>query len=565
MARFWRVPKHFSALPKPAVFRETTIDQRIVSVANRLDWNDKVKITGSILIGAREVQREPTFQATNPVTGTKLPRCFCEASGQDVADACLLANAAVAVFSTLEPAARADFMDMVAVQIETLGDTLIETAMAETGLPRARLEGERGRTTGQLRMFAGAVRDGGWLDVVIDPALPDRVPPRPDLRRMNIPLGPVAVFGASNFPLAFSVAGGDTAAAFAAGCPVVVKGHPAHPATGELVARAIRAAIQSCQLPDGVFSFLPGHNNELGAALVADPRIKAVGFTGSRSGGLALVDVARQRPEPIPVFAEMSSINPVVLMPAALAARAELLGAAFVGSLTLGAGQFCTNPGLVIAQDGPDLDRFVVAASAALVQVTPSAMLTPGIHAAFATGVAALDESAAAIRVGSSQTTLEPNRCEAALFETTASAFISKPELGHEVFGASSVIVRCADLDEVMRVISSIEGQLTATLHLDAADELSVVPILAALLSKVGRVLANSWPTGVEVTRATVHGGPFPATSDGRTSSVGTLAMMRFMRPVCYQDIPDNLLPPPLRASNPWSVPRRVDGRQGSL
>ena len=273
-----------------------------------------------------------------------------------------------------------------------IGDTLIETAMAESGLPRPRLEGERGRTTGQLRMFAAEVRAGTWLDVTIDPALPDRTPlPRSDLRRMNLAIGPVAVFGASNFPLAFSVAGGDTASAFAAGCPVVVKGHPAHPGTGELVARAIRSAVAACGLHEGVFSFLPGTSNDLGGALVADPRIKAVGFTGSRSGGLALVEIAAKRAEPIPVFAEMSSINPVVLMPAALAARAEALGAAFIGSLTLGAGQFCTNPGLVIAVDGPDLERFVQSAKDALAAVEPPAMLSPGIHANYAKGVAALD------------------------------------------------------------------------------------------------------------------------------------------------------------------------------
>ena len=510
----------------------------------------EVTIDGAILIGSRDVQRGETFHGIDPATGTELPQAFFEATAQDVSEACALAEAAAGSFAALEPARRAEFIAAVADAILAIGDALIEIGMAETGLPRGRLENERGRTIGQLRMFAAEVRDGHWLGVTIDPHLPDRTPPRADLRRMNVPLGPVAVFGASNFPLAFSVAGGDTASAFAAGCPVVVKGHPAHPGTGELVARAIRSAVQACGLPDGVFSFLPGRSNTLGGALVADARIKAVGFTGSRGGGLALVEIASRRPEPIPVFAEMSSINPVVLMPAALANRAEALGAAFVASMTLGAGQFCTNPGVVIAQDGPDLDRFIAAASAALGQAAPQVMLTPDIHASYQAGVAALDAHVEIERVGAG-----------ALFQTSSAAFAADKALSHEVFGAAAVIVRCPDLAEVAKVIASLEGQLTATLQLDPSDEDAAMPILAALTAKVGRVLANGWPTGVEVTHAMVHGGPFPATSDSRTTSVGTLAMMRFLRPVCYQDIPDALLPAAVQAANPWSLPRRVDGR----
>ncbi|WP_310535033.1 aldehyde dehydrogenase (NADP(+)) [Novosphingobium sp.] len=508
-------------------------------------------IDGSILIGGSAIQRDVKFRAHEAASGEVIGPEYSEASQADVENACAKAAIASEPFGALEPALRAAFIDAVADQILAIGDELIEVAMAETGLPRTRLEGERGRTVGQLRMFAAEVRHGRWLDVTIDPAMPERVPPRADLRRMNIPLGPVAVFGASNFPLAFSVAGGDTASAFAAGCPVVVKGHPAHPGTGELIARAIRSAVQSCGLPEGVFSYLPGSTNGLGGALVADPRIKAVGFTGSRSGGLALVEIAHKRPEPIPVYAEMSSINPVVLMPAALAARAEALGAAFIGSLTLGAGQFCTNPGLVIALDGPDLDRFVASASAALAAAPPPVMLTPGIHAAFTAGVAALDGNAAAKRIGAG-----------ALFETTATQFIADRSLGHEVFGVSSLIVRCTDMNEIAQVIAELEGQLTATLQIDPADIGDAAPILSLLQAKVGRVLANGWPTGVEVTHAMVHGGPFPATSDGRTTSVGTLAMTRFLRPVCYQDLPDALLPPALQAANPWKLRRRVNGVQ---
>ena len=517
-------------------------------------------IDGAILIGANDLRRTESFQAINPATGEVLPQSFSEASAKDVAQACALAHSAAPGFAALAPATRAGFIDAVAEAILAIGDGLVETAMAESGLPKMRLDGERMRTVNQLRLFANEVRDGHWLDVTIDPALPDRAPPRADLRRMNVALGPVAVFGASNFPLAFSVAGGDTASAFAAGCPVVVKGHPAHPATGELVARAIRAAVQSCGLDEGVFSYLPGRSNALGAALVADPRITAVGFTGSRSGGLALADIAAKRPVPIPVYAEMSAINPVVLMPSALAARAEALGAAFVGSLTMGAGQFCTNPGLVIALDSPELDRFIAAASAALAEVEPAPMLTPGIHAAYGAGVAALDASDVATRAGTGKQATLPNRCSPALFATTAAAFIAEKALGHEVFGASAVIVRCAGMAALAGVIASLEGQLTATLQLDPADEPAAAAILPLLAGKVGRLLANGWPTGVEVTHAMVHGGPFPATSDGRTTSVGTSAMARFLRPVCYQDIPEGLLPPAVQAANPWKLPRRVDG-----
>ncbi len=517
-------------------------------------------IDGSILVGNSDRRSDILFRAANPAIGQAQPQAFCEASPADVADACAAAEAAADAFAGLALSARADFIEAAAAAILAIGDPLVEIAMTESGLSRARLEGERMRTVNQLRMFAAEVRKGEWLDVTIDPAMPDRTPPRADLRRMNVPLGPVAVFGASNFPLAFSVAGGDTASAFAAGCPVVVKGHPAHPGTGELVARAIRSAVQASGLPEGVFSFLPGRTNSLGGALVSDPRIKAVGFTGSRGGGLALVDIAARRSAPIPVYAEMASINPVLLLPSALDARAEALGAAFVGSLTMGAGQFCTNPGLVIAVDTPALDRFVVAAAAALAAVEPSAMLTTAIFAAYRAGVAALDANECTMRVGYGQAGAAPNRCSGALFETTAAAFINEPMLGLEVFGASAVIVRCASVAAMRDVVSSLEGQLTATLHFAPADEAAAAVLLGQLMGKAGRVLANGWPTGVEVACAMVHGGPYPATSDGRTTSVGTLAMMRFLRPVCWQDMPDAMLPPPLKSANPWQLPRRIDG-----
>jgi len=517
---------------------------------------------GAILVGASERQGGAPFFAIDPSTGAKGEVAFHNASAADVADACALADAAFESFSTLTPDARAAFLEAVADGIMAIGDLLITTAMSETGLPRGRLEGERGRTVGQLRLFAGYVRQGDWLDATIDKALPERQPlPRSDLRRVNQSVGPVAVFGASNFPLAFSVAGGDTASAFAAGCPVVVKGHPAHPGTGELVARAIAAAVRSCGLHEGVFSYLPGTTNDLGGALVADPRIKAVGFTGSRGGGLSLMKIAAERAEPIPVYAEMSSINPVVLLPGALAARAEALGTAFVGSLTLFSGQFCTNPGLVIALDSPDLDRFVASAAEALSGNAAQVMLTPGIHAAYEKGVAALSGAEGVTTVARGVAGDGVNRGQHALFATSGDRFRANPALAHEVFGSSSILVKCATVEEMIATIADLEGQLTATLQMEESDQADAARLLPTLSRKVGRVLANGWPTGVEVTHAMVHGGPFPSTSDGRSTSVGTLAMMRFLRPVCYQDVADAVLPPALQAANPWQLNRRVEGR----
>ena len=516
-------------------------------------------IDGSVLVGGNTRQQEERFNGINPTTDLPLPQSYSQASPDDVEDACALAAAAMPSFAALTPDARAGFLEAVAERIDAIGDMLIETAMAETGLPRMRLEGERGRTTGQLRLFASELRAGYWLDITIDRALPDRAPPRPDLRRMNVPLGPVAVFGASNFPLAFSVAGGDTASALAAGCPVVVKGHPAHPGTGELIARAVTQAVADCGLHPGVFSYLPGTGNALGAALVADPRIHAVGFTGSRTGGLALAEIAARRSEPIPVYAEMSAVNPVILMPGALKARAEALGTAFVGSLTQGAGQFCTNPGLVIAIDSLDLDRFLASAASAVNEASPLLMLTPSIRTAFANGVAKLEALPGAKLIARGQAA--EGRATAALFESRAEEIALEPALTEEVFGASSVVIRCKDAEALAQAIARLEGQLTATIHMEDADAADAAVILPLLAQKAGRVLANGWPTGVEVTWAMVHGGPFPATTDGRSTSVGTLAMSRFLRPVCFQDIGATLIPPPLQDGNPWRLPRRLDGK----
>jgi NADP-dependent aldehyde dehydrogenase len=519
-------------------------------------------LTGKMLIGqhATAGNRE-AIQAINPATDSALEPAYLGGNGEHVAQACALAWAAFDVYRETSLEVRATFLETIAAHIEALGDELIDRAVAETGLPRPRIQGERGRTCGQLRTFARTVRAGEWLDVRVDHAQPQRQPlPRPDLRQHHIAVGPVAVFGASNFPLAFSVAGGDTASALAAGCPVVVKAHGAHPGTSELVGRAVAQAVKACGLPEGVFSLLYGSGREVGIALVTDPRIKAVGFTGSRSGGLALIQAAQARPEPIPVYAEMSSINPVYLFPAALAARAEALAQGFVASLTQGAGQFCTNPGLVIAVQGPALDRFISAASGLLPNCAAQTMLTPGIASAYTSGIDTLTGHAEVVAQGSA--TEGPNQGQAHLFVTQATAFLSNEHLQAEVFGAASLVVVCANNEEVRRVSEHLEGQLTATLHMDDDDVPSARALLPVLERKAGRLLVNGWPTGVEVCDAMVHGGPFPATSDSRSTSVGTAAIQRFLRPVCYQDFPDALLPDALQQGNPLRLRRLLDGQR---
>ena len=499
-----------------------------------------------------------TFHAFEAASGEPLEPAYPASTVEDVAAACEAAAGAFDAYRELPAERRAAFLDAIGEEIMALGDALLERAHRETGLPIARLTGERGRTVGQLKLFAQVVHDGHWRGVRIDPALPERQPlPRPDLRLRKIPVGPVAVFGASNFPLAFSTAGGDTASALAAGCPVVVKGHTAHPGTGLMVAEAVARAAEKTGMPAGVFAHVIGTDRAIGQTLVADPRIAAVGFTGSRGGGLALQKIAQQRDVPIPVYAEMSSINPVVLMPAALAARGAELGTAFVGSLTMGAGQFCTNPGLVLAVEGEGLDAFTAAAAEAIGGHQPQTMLTAGIREAYARGVAKLKQLAQPLASGPAG---DGKTCEGAnLFAISGTDAIERPELLEEVFGASSLIVRCTDLGELARVLESLEGQLTATLHMDESDHAEAARLVPILEKKVGRILANGWPTGVEVAHAMVHGGPYPATTDGRTTSVGTLAIERFLRPVSYQSLPAALLPPELRDGA--DVPRLVDGK----
>jgi NADP-dependent aldehyde dehydrogenase len=517
-------------------------------------------------LGSNWIASEPVtgtgrpIHGVDPNTGAVLEPGYLPATSDQVERACAEAWAAFDAYRELDLGKRADFLEAIADEIMALGDALVERGMAETGLPRGRLEGERGRTMGQLRLFAGIVRKGDYLGVRIDPALPDRAPlPRPDLRLRNIPLGPVAVFAASNFPLAFSVAGGDTASALAAGCPVIVKAHSAHPGLSELVASAVASAVRKCGLPRGVFSLVYGPGSEIGVRLVTDPRIKAVGFTGSRGGGMALVETAAKRREPIPVYAEMSSINPVVLLPGALAERGKSIGEAFVGALTLGVGQFCTNPGLILAIEGADLTTFFEGAGVSVEGSPAATMLSPGIHAAYASGLAAL-MSHAAVTTRALGAEGEGYRAQVALFETSASAFSQHHELADDVCGPAALVVRCKDLAELAGLLERLEGQLTAALHIapsDYADAKSLLPILER---KAGRILVNGFGTGVEVSHAMVHGGPSPATSDSRSTSVGGLAINRFLRPVSYQNLPQELLPTVLSDGNPMGVHRLIDG-----
>ena len=532
---------------------------------SRQSGSASATLTGQMIIGGTVVQGSTgEWRAVNPATGECLLPVYGGASSAVVARACELASSAFDNYRETPLTLRAVFLEKIATNILECGDELIQRAILETGLPRARLEGERGRTVVQLRLFAEVVREGSFVEARIDPAMPDRKPvPCSDLRQRHIAIGPVAVFGASNFPLAFSVAGGDTAAALAAGCPVIVKAHSAHPGTSELVGRAVQRAVADCRLPEGVFSLLFGSGLEVGAALVAHPSISAVGFTGSRAGGTALMAVAAQRLEPIPVYAEMSSINPVYLLPAALDARAARIGQDFVTSVTLGAGQFCTNPGLIVAIAGPALEQFVAAARSALAGCTAATMLTTGIHAAYCAGLERVALHPNVETLGRGQSGEGANQTPAALFAVDAKAFLADAGLHEEVFGAASLLVRCRDFAELYDVAKALQGQLTATLQMDQPDWPLAGRLISVLERKAGRIVVNGFPTGVEVSHAMVHGGPFPATSDGRSTSVGSLAIRRFLRPVCYQDMPADLLPAALMDTNPLEMWRRRNGELG--
>jgi NADP-dependent aldehyde dehydrogenase len=518
-----------------------------------------MNLTGEMLIGGIPVRGgEGSFRAVDPSTGAALEPEFFQGGQAEVDRAARLADAAFEVYRATSPATRADFLDTIAANLEGIRPELVARAAAETGLLEARLNSETDRTTGQLRLFATLLRGGTTTGVRIDPAQPARTPlPRLDIRQRLIPLGPVAVFGSSNFPLAFSTAGGDTASALAAGCPVIVKVHNAHPGTAMLAAGAIAEAVAAHGLPEGVFSALIGRGASIGAALVAHPLVSAVGFTGSRSGGLALVAIAQQRRRPIPVYAEMSSINPVVIFPSRATAE---VAAEFVGSLTLGSGQFCTNPGVVFVPAGSLGDAFAEATAERISAASGQTMLTAGIDEAFRRGVAALRAVPGVAVLGEGTAGGGENAPEPVVFTADAALLASEPALQDEMFGAAALVLRYESVEQLSELLSHLDGQLTATVHAGPEEADAVRALLPVLERTAGRILYNGWPTGVEVNHAMVHGGPFPSTSDARTTSVGTLAITRFQRPVAYQNLPDELLPEPVADRNPWRQVRFVDG-----
>lgn len=525
-----------------------------------------ISLQGRSLIGwGRGARGGARFQARNPATGELLEPLFHAATPEDLERAVGLAHGAAQAYAALDGRARGAFLREIARRLEGLVEALAKVVPAETGLPEARVRSELARTTGQLRLFAEVVEEGSWVDARIDHALPGRRPlPRPDLRSMLHPLGPVAVFGASNFPLAFSVAGGDTASALAAGCPVVVKAHPAHPATSELVGLAVVEAAMALNLPEGVFALLFDDGIDVGQALVRHPMIRAVGFTGSLRAGRALMDIAAARPVPIPVYAEMGSVNPVVLLPRALEARAEAIADGLVASFTQGNGQFCTCPGLVLAIDGAGYEVFRERLAACAEAVPAAPMLSAGIACSYRQGVVQLAVRSGVVtlagRADSEQGAKDASVGAPAVFEVPGAVLRENPEIAHEVFGPATVLVRCANADELLAIVASLDGQLTATIHAEASELTAWPGLVSAIAGKAGRVLFGGYPTGVEVSHAMVHGGPYPAASDARTTSVGSAAILRFARPICYQNWPDELLPLALQRSNPLGIARMVDG-----
>ena len=519
---------------------------------------------GSNLIGGERAAGGSMFTATNPATAEPIPASFFEATDEEIDLAVRLAESSFGEFRHREPARRAALLDAIAAEIESLGDALIEQAHAETALGADRLKGERTRTVNQLRLFARLVEEGSWVAARIDRPDPDRKPvPKPDLRRVLIPIGPVVVFAASNFPLAFSVAGGDTASALAAGCPVVVKTHPAHPGTSEMVAGAVARAVRSAGMPPGIFSSLHGPSPVVGMGLVRHPMTKAVAFTGSLRAGRALFDAAAARPEPIPVYAEMGSINPVFVLPGALAERGRQIAEGLKASVTLGAGQFCTNPGLVVGVDGDAARLFVSHLAELITDAPPGTMLYAGICEAYSEGVRRFSEVSGVKVAARSKANADPAKTQAGatLFTADAQTFLYNRELNEELFGPATLVVTGKSRQDLEQIARNLEGHLTATIHGTPQDLADHRDLVAVLERKVGRLLFNGFPTGVEVTHAMQHGGPYPATTDARTTSVGTAAVERFVRPICYQNFPQEALPPELQDDNPRGIWRLVDGQ----
>lgn len=523
-----------------------------------------MEITGKNLIGFQlSAQSGNTFLASDPALNTTIDISFSEASQQEVATAIELAENAFKVYSKKSGVEKATFLEAIAEEIIALGDTLIIRCQRETGLPEGRLLGERGRTANQLKLFASLLREGSWVDARIDTAIPDRSPiPKADIRHMQIPLGPVGVFGASNFPLAFSVAGGDTASALAAGCPVVVKGHPAHPGTSELVGQAIISAAKKTNMPEGVFSLVQGSSIEVGQAIVKHPFIKAIGFTGSYKGGKALFDEAVKRAEPIPVYAEMGSSNPVFILPNALKERKESLAEGLKNSVVLGTGQFCTNPGLAITLKSTESDDFEKLSINHFKEAASSTMLTDGIRQAFDNGIEALRGKSKVTLLSSGSKSGTGVQGIPQLLKVAATDFLSDNSLEQEVFGPSTLLINANNKEEILQLARQLEGHLTATLQATEEDLIEYLELIQILERKVGRLLINGFPTGVEVCHSMVHGGPFPATTDARMTSVGTGAITRFARPFCYQSFPQSILPDELKNENPLGIMRIVDGER---
>jgi alpha-ketoglutaric semialdehyde dehydrogenase len=523
----------------------------------------EVKLTGRSIIGFDQGSIQgATFRAHNPVDGQALAPDFYSASTEEVERAARLAHEAFETYGRKSGSEKGKFLRRIAANIEAIAEEIIERCGRETALPKARLQSETARTCGQLRLFAQLVEEGSWLMARIDRADPDRKPlPKPDIRSLLRPLGPVVVFGASNFPLAFSVVGGDTASALAAGNPVIVKGHSAHPGTGELVGNAVRDAVREYGLPEGVFSLLFGGGNEIGTALMRHPYVKAGGFTGSRTAGKILMNIAASRTEPIPFYAEMSSTNPVFILPGALRQNTDRIANGLHASFTLGAGQFCTKPGMVFLPESGDAARFTAKLQEVVAGSAPFHLLTSVIRSSYSSGVGARRTRPGVRLVAQADPSSGGELgIGAALFETDAQSFLKDPDLAAEIFGPSTLLVRHSNREDVLRIARELEGHLTATVQGTEQDLREFADLVAILERKVGRLIFNGFPTGVEVCHAMVHGGPFPATSDGRSTSVGTQAIYRFCRPVCYQGFPDSALPDELKEENPLSIFRMVDG-----
>jgi 2,5-dioxopentanoate dehydrogenase len=526
-----------------------------------------MELTGQSFIGSRRGTHEGAeFHAANPQSGASLPPAYHSATSAELDEAVRLSAEAFDSFSQTSGKARAAFLRRIADGFESHRQELAERAHLETALPMPRLLGEVGRTANQLRMFAALVEEGSWVQARIDPALPDRQPlPRPDIRSMLRPLGPVAVFGASNFPLAFSVAGGDTASALAAGCPVVVKAHPAHPGTSEFAAHIITEAVAAEGLHSGVFSMVFDSGVEIGVALVKHPLIRAVAFTGSLRGGRALMDLASARPDPIPCFTEMSSGNPVFVLPGALRKGPQALAQSLFGSFTLGAGQFCTKPGIVMVPETPESPAFLDELRSLVERSQPFTLLTAGISREYLRATEArakqIPVAAESKQPSAAQAPQVPFQAQSKLFTVCLDQLVAQPELAEEIFGPDTLLVHCDGAGDFLRAARALDGHLTATILGNEDDLAANRELIRILERKAGRLIFNGFPTGVEVTHAMVHGGPYPSTSDPRFTSVGSLAIYRFARPVCFQSFPQAMLPAELQDANPLGIARLHDGK----